>query len=185
MLIRTVSMFLWLFLIGSLGVGEVGAAQGDGPAWKPFRSEAGRFVVDMPGTPKVEHRQRRSFIGDIGIHIFVGLEHPDRYTVEYSDLPGLAVTFAGHGTIYNHAKGELLLKTLGKEKSFEKVTLNGLEGVRLIYETPLMNTHPTMHGEAYMFLVDKRLYVIDATVSIEHSQDKAHEFFKSFRVESN
>ena len=96
----------------------------------------------------------------------------------------MAVTFAGSDTIYSHAKGALLKKTLGKEKSFEKTTLNGIKGVRLVYETPPMESHPRMHGEAYMFLIDKRLYVVDATVSAEHSMGKARKFFASLRIDS-
>lgn len=183
--VKPIVLGLFLFGLIFVGAGDADSAQGGEVVWQPFRSEAGRFVVDMPGQPEVENRQRKSFIGNIAIHLFVGMDQHDSYTVEYSDLPGLAVTFAGDSTIYDHAKGELLLKTLGKQVSFEKTTLNGLRGVRLVYETPRMQDHPRMHGESYMFLIDKRLYVVDATVSFDHSQDKARRFFKSFQIKHN
>jgi len=184
---RTVLTFIALCLFGLIGVGfgDADAAQGDGGVWKPFRSEAGRFIVDMPGKPEEDTTHTRSFIGTVTNHVFVGTEDHDLYTVDYSDLPGVAVTFAGDATIFSHAKGALLKKTMGKETSFEKTTLNGMKGVHLVYDTPPVENHPRMHGESYMFLMDKRLYVVDATVSLEHSQDKARAFFKSFRINPN
>ena len=186
MRIRLMSTAVGLILFGLfyIGFGVAGAARGDGAVWKPFRSADGRFVVDMPGAPKLETTHTKSFIGTITNHVFVGIDDHDRYSVDYSDLPGLAVDFARDETIFSHSKGALLKKTLGKQKSFEKTTLNGLKGVRLVYDTPPVENHPRMQGEAYMFLIDKRLYVVDATVSVKHSQDKARAFFKSLRIET-
>jgi len=127
--------------------------------------------------------QTKSFIGTITHYLFLSRDRNEVYTVSYSDLPGFALKFAGSNTIYKHAKGSLLLETLGKERSYEDTTLNDLRGKHLVYDMADPKTNVDVRGEAYFFLVDKRLYVIDTNGLLGRNPAHAQRFLSSFRIE--
>ena len=177
-----------LFLFATLLVVtcSFGAASDDGkePSWRLFKSQAGRFSVEMPGTPAEKETQRKSFIGTITSRLFLAKDQNGEYTVTYSDLPRFAVSFAGHNTVFSHAKGALLMETLGKEQSYEDATLNSIRGKRLVYDLPdPAGTGTDMRGEAYFFLVARRLYVIDANVPLGRTRTDANHFLSTFKIE--
>lgn len=155
------------------------------PSWQQFKSEPGRFSVEMPAEPQPQQLQTTSFIGTIIHYVFVSRDDDEVYTVSYSDLPGFALTFTGRNTIYNHAKGALLLQTLGKEFSYQDTTLNGIRGKHLVYDMPDPKTDVDVRGEAHFFLVDKRLYVIDTNGLLERKQAHVKRFLSSFRIEES
>ena len=152
------------------------------PTWKKFELESKRLSVSMPGTPKKREIHNKSFIGDIvtdEYYVDIGL---DAYSVELTDLPGFAVTFSGAETIYEHAKGALLKTTLSKSVSFSDITLNGVKGKRLIYDTPTKPGHPEMQGEARFFLFGDRLYSADAVVETDGGKEKLERFFTTLEI---
>ena len=74
------------------------------------------------------------------------------------------------------------METLGKEQLYEDATLNGVRGKHLVYD--MADPHTTdMRGEAYFFLVKRRLYVIDANVPKGHTKTDAHHFLSTFHIE--
>ena len=79
-------------------------------------------------------------------------------TAEYSDLPRLAVIFGGEHTIYKRSKNAFLKSVNGREISFNDFTLYGRQGKELVYKTP------TRFGKVKFLLVDKRLYVLQASI---------------------
>jgi hypothetical protein len=162
----------------------VGLAAGDGPrAWIAFTSHEGQFSIEMPTEPQLSERHTRSFIGTVSDHIITAWSEDERFTVEYTNLPHVAVLFAGPDTIYDHAKGALLKQTLGKTVSWLDTALGGHEGKRLVYDLPPMPGKPKMYGEAELFLVVDRLYVIDATVPAGAAEARARRFLDSLQIE--
>jgi len=119
---------------------------------------------------------------DITTHEYYVDDGLDAYSVEYVDLPGFAVAFSGSDTIYEHAKGALLKKTLSKTISFTDITLSGVQGKKLVYDTPTKPKHPEMQGEARFFLFDHRLYIADAVVEMARSEAKLGHFFSSLEI---
>jgi len=160
-------------------------ASGDGgeSSWRLFKSEPGRFSVEMLGTPQQTETQTKSFVGTITHHIFLLKDSTGEYTVSYSDLPGFAVKFTGSNTIYSHAKGALLMETLGKEQRYQDTTLNGMHGKHLVYDLPDPQGSVDMRGEAYLFIIGTRLYVIDANVPQGRSQAGIRHFFSTFHTQ--
>ena len=152
------------------------------PAWKKLDLETQGLSVLMPGTPKMKEIHTKSFIGDITTHEYSVEDGRDSYSVEYTNLPGFAVAFSGSDVIYDHAKGALLKTTLSKTISFSDITLNGVKGKRLVYDTPTKPGHPEMQGEARFFLVDDRLYSADAVVEMQGGDKKIERFFSSFSI---
>ena len=153
------------------------------PPWLVLKYEPGRFSVEMPGEPQRVDTHTKSFIGTITTHLFIARNRDEEYTVSYSDLPGFAVKFAGSRTIYDNAKGALLMETLGKEQQFANAALNGMQGKYLVYDMPDRQTKVDMRGAAYFFLVGQRLYVIDVNVPLGEMPTDGPRFFSSFRVE--
>ena len=152
-------------------------------AWQELRLEAEKLSVVMPGTAKKKEIHSSSFIGDITTHEYYVDDGPDAYSVEYVNLPGFAVAFSGNDTIYEHAKGALLKKTLSKTISFTDITLSGVRGKKLVYDTPTKPKHPEMHGEARFFLFGHRLYIANAVVEFAGNEAKLGHFFSSLEIE--
>jgi hypothetical protein len=179
------ALVVFLFAAGSIFLlsSRAASAEHTAPSWLSFKSEAGRFSVEMPRKPEQTQQQNKSLIGTITVHLFLSREPNGEYTVSYSDLPGFAVKFAGTNTIYDHAKGALLLETLGKEQRYEDVTLAGKHGKFLLYDMPDPQRNVDLRGEAYFFLVGKRLYVIDANVPAGEIRTDARHFLSSFRID--
>jgi len=173
-----------ILIFGLLTSGVVMAQEGNTgeSEWRVFHSKKGRFSAAFPGTPTKKETHTESFIGTTTNHIFVVWNDQRKFTVDYSDLPGLAVTFAGHDTIYNHTKGALLKKTLSKETSYEDITVQGIDGKRLAYDMPPIKGHPEMHGQAYLLLDDGRLYVFDAQLPVSDKEKAAQRFLSSIRI---
>ena len=181
---RTVSRgLLWVTLLAATTGLIVSAAQGDSkPAWKKFELSDRRLSVLMPGTPETKDIHYKSFIGDITTHQYSVTSGRDSYLVDFADLPGFAVAFAGKKSIYDHAKGALLKVTLSKSISFSDITLNGIKGKKLVYDTPSKPGHPEMQGEARFFLVGDRLYSADAVVEMDGGDEKLRHFFSSLEI---
>lgn len=170
----------WLALvaIAALHGSDVRAEE----AWTTFAAKEGRFSIDVPSQPVKSETKQKSFIGTVTNHIFTAESGRDRFTVDYSDIPHFALHFAGPETIYEHAKGALLKQTFSKPVSYTDVTVSGEKGKRLVYDTPPVQGHPEMRGDAILVLVGARLYVIDAVVPESEADAKAKRFLSSLEI---
>ncbi|MBF2097709.1 MAG: hypothetical protein IGQ88_04950 [Gloeomargaritaceae cyanobacterium C42_A2020_066] len=146
--------------------------------WVVFRSDAGRFAVSMPGQPTESQSQQATPIGPITNYGFGIKVDTQSYSVNYSDIPPIAMQFAGADTIIGDAKGSLLKDTNGQEVSFTDVTVSGNPGKRLVYA--IEGSQPS-YGETYFLIVNNRLFVVNATVP-KGSEALAEKFLSSFQV---
>lgn len=151
-------------------------------SWQEFKSDNGHFSIQLPSTPNIQTTHQDSLIGHVINHVIVANIKDSNFGVDYSDLPGFALDFTGIDTIYSHATGALLKKTLGKLQSSIDFNYQGHSGKHLIYNIPPVPDKPAMYGEAYMFLIDKRLYVIDATAP-SNTSTQVHHFLNSLRFD--
>lgn len=168
-----------------IGVAVIGVQDAMGtskPAWSEFKSESEHLSVLMPGMPKAREKHNKTFVGDIKTFEHSAREGLDTYTVDYTILPGFAVSFSGNDGIYQHAKNAVLKATFSKPISFTDVTLNGVQGKKLVYDTPTRPDHPEMHGEAQLFLVDDHLYTVNAIVEMNGADEKLEHFFSSLKI---
>ena len=176
---RIVRTSLVLGFIAVVGFAERSSSN---VAWQRFSLHDQGLTVSMPGEPKSKKLHSTSFIGDIVTHEYYLDKGLDSYSVDFTDLPGFAVAFSGNDIIYEHAKGALLLDTLSKPISFTDVTLNGVTGKKLVYDTPTKPGHPEMQGEARFFLTGDRLYIADAVVEMKGGNEKLARFFASLEI---
>jgi hypothetical protein len=183
MRIRVTATLLALSFLASFAItGLLGSVARGEQDWATFTSKAGRFSVEMPGQPTKSETHQKSFIGTVTNHIFTAESGEDLFTVDYSDIPHVALHFAGPETIYEHAKGALLKQTFGKPTSYDDVTVSGAKGKRLVYDTPPVQGHPEMRGDAILVLVGNRLYVIDAVVPEAEADAKSQRFLSSVKI---
>lgn len=175
---------LVILSLGTTAMIAFAATSSSSAPWKIFTLESQSLSVSMPGTPKMKELHTESFIGNITTHEYYVDDTPDSYSVEFTDLPGFAVVFSGSDVIYDHAKGALLKQTLSKVISFTDVTLNGVKGKRLVYDTPTKPGHPEMQGEARFFLAGDRLYTADAVVKMGGGTEKLKQFFSTLMIKN-
>lgn len=169
-------------VLGAAAVGVRGAAGTSVAPWITFKSETEHLSVLMPGTPQAREKHNKSFVGDITTVEHSAKEGLDTYTVDYTTLPGFAISFSGTDGIYDHAKNAVLKDTISKPLSYTDITLSGVTGKKLVYDTPTKPGHPEMQGEAQFFLVGKHLYTIDAVVEMKGADKKLAHFFSSLEI---
>lgn len=146
--------------------------------WVTFSGPEGEFSVQMPEKPQATSSTSQSPVGPIVEHFFTDTEGDTTYTVNYQDLPRIAVLFGGAATIYDNARGGLLKDALGKQTSFTDQQIGGKAGKALTYETG----HGTV-GKAWFLLVGERLYVIAASTPKGQPTDNLDKFLVSFKLE--
>jgi len=103
--------------------------------------------------------------------------------MNYNHAAGMALEFAGAGTIYEHARGALLAQTWSRATSFEPATIQGHPGRRLVYDCPPRKGKPEMTGRALLVLIGRRLYVADAVVPEGEGGARAERFLRSLRFD--
>ncbi len=108
------------------------------------------------------------------------------FTISDSKIPGLALTFAGSGTILKNAAASVVSKAFAKLDSSTNQKIDGAPGVVVRYEASdfKKKDHPGYHGIAIIFIVDGRLYTINSILSKESADNKAaqEKLLKSIQV---
>ncbi len=163
-LVRIIDITWLLISIFALGIANAQDQKNTFPvvSWQKYKSVDGRFSIEFPSNPVTKITHQESVIGHITNHVFESKTSIGRFTMDYSDLPGFAVAFTGNDTIYSHARGGLLKKTLGKVQSSKDILFHGHSGKYLIYDIPQAPDKAKFVGQAYIFLIDKRLYIVNA-----------------------
>lgn len=138
-------------------LGEVAVVDEQG--WKRVSSKEGGFDVLMPGEPSFTHTIKDTRVGEVEENLFEYASKAGDFAVEYTDLPGIAVLLGGTKAILRKVKGELLKNEKGKQVEYFRIKQEGEKGAELAYTTQ------TQVGRARFFLVDKRLYVVVASVA--------------------
>ena len=152
-----------------------------GAGWFSFSSTEGGYQILFPQKPQKQTAVHKSIVGDIGENTYsapggTGTE----YSVEYSNLPGIAVTFGGDGGIMDKAKKGLLQDCQGQEQSFSDTSLQGFPGKELEYRFT-GGDGKTQYGKARFYMVKKRLFVLVAT-SPKPNPSNWGKFFNSFTL---
>lgn len=174
--VNRASMFL--LLLGLL-VGPAMASQ----EWTPFRDGDGRFQVLVPQAPGHRTQVTETPIGAITNHVFMARSAKGSFTISYSDLPGVGIAFKGGAEGIFDEAATALLKGLGATAIGQKRVKHGGRNAReLTYEAPGTPESGPLQGRARMFLVGKRLYVVDAVIRTSGDPKELPRFLDSFEV---
>ena len=82
-------------VLGAAALGVRSAAGTSVAPWITFKSETEHLSVLMPGTPQAREKHNKSFVGDITTVEHSAKKGLDAYTVDYTTLPGFAISFSG------------------------------------------------------------------------------------------
>lgn len=167
----------WLALT-SVGTTSVAVAD----EWRVFRSEEGGFRVEMPGEPSAADTVEKTFVGDVTNHLFTVQLPAEEFTVEYSDLPHLALVLGGPSTILKKAKEALLKDVRGNDLTFRLFRKKGNERAELAYVG--REDNPGVFGFARFFVRGDRIYVVHFMLGGERRIDpeRVTRFLGSFSI---
>lgn len=151
--------------------------------WRVFHSEEGGFQVEMPGEPVPSESVEKTFVGSVTNRLFTVQSPSEEFTVEYSDLPHVALVFGGPTTILKKAKEALLKNVRGGELAYRLFRKKGYEGAELAYAGQADN--PGVFGFARFFLRGDRIYVVHYMLSDGKpiDPDRVQRFLGSFRID--
>ena len=168
-IIKKVIVCLTVFIIPTLLCSNLHAK------WQTISSEKGKFTISMPGKPQFKESIDKTVVGQICENTYSYKTKNMTLTVEFQDLPGIALIFGGN-MVYNKSAKAFLKNVNGKKIYYKKFKENELIGKELYYETP------TRLGWVRFALVRNRLFVLQAsfTKGVKGASIK-NRYYKSFR----
>lgn len=136
----------------------------------------------MPGEPVASESTEDTFVGSVANHLFTVQLPSEEFTVEYSDLPHLALVLGGPTTILKKAKEALLKDVHGEDLTFRLHRKKGSERAELSY-AGRPGDNPGVFGFARFYLRGDRIYVVHYMLSDVRPIDpeKVSRFLGSFR----
>jgi hypothetical protein len=170
-------LLLWPLLLapGARGGAPAGAP---GWEWQRYRSEPGRFTVDLPGPPVTTRSKRRSLVGTIASVEYLVEAPPFELRIEHHDVPALASLFVSERGLLERAQEDLVEGEEARTLEAEELHRDG----RLVREVHY-RLAAGRDGRARFLLVEGRLYVLAALYPRERAADPAlARFFASFEV---
>lgn len=159
-----------------------GAYPESGRTWHPFRSDAGRFSILMPGAPVVTTTSRFTLLGRVNETKYLALHNGAHFGLEYYDVPRLATFFLSTETIFDMVKEGLLEDTGGEELRYEESSLQGYPARLFTYQVP---GTPAFVEEVMLVIVANRIYNLSLGGPPEGASNSSLEtYFQSFTVRS-
>ena len=153
------------------------------PRWQDFRSEEGRFRVELPGAPRVERSAHRTVMGsvtEVGFRVAWG---DVEVAVVYEDIPAAAVWLMPPGVILERAAASLVEDADGGEIESGESKWRGHPAWELRYRLP---GSPALESQVRLVLVEARLYLVAARWPKEQAvPPEVARFRASFEVEGN
>ncbi len=146
--------------------------------WATFEPDDGAFSILFPGKPEEQTESVSTAIGDIETQFFIAEQKDRAYSVNYADYPREIIIVsdaeamldgAGMGAVSN-VDGELL-----DEK---EITLDGYPGREIEIEVK----EDDIIVRARFYLVENRLYVVQAVSKSKASAPDIDKFLDSFQL---
>jgi hypothetical protein len=164
------------FLTGFLFAGAVCAEDKPAPKWEEFKSEPGRFSVQLPGKPSEQVRTAKTSGGMVMLHFFTVQTDKVAYMVGYVDYPAATVQEQGPDTLLEGNRDSFIATVKGKLNLDKKITLDGNPGREITVET---DQGPKFRLRE--FVVKERVYQVLARSS-DLTQPEVARFEDSFKL---
>ena len=168
-----------LMLVCSILLAACGAAS---PSWQDFSSDAGKFTVSMPATPKETSQSVDTAAGKIDLHLFTAQVGTSAYLVSYSDYPADMMSQADPAKVLDGAMNGAVTNVSGTILSSQDVTLDGNPGKDFTADGKI--TKPgdgSVRGRIY--LVKNRLYqIIIVGLKDQIPAADADKYMQSFKL---
>ncbi len=153
-----------------------GASMAEG--WHRIASADGKASVLFPvplDPSKVRTMEDRTPAGKTTTRVLTYQDDGKLFTISSTQLPGLAVRLAGEEKVLKKSKEKLLAKAYSEEVSYEQYTGTDVAKVMVLkYDSANYEKegHPGFTGVAAMFVVDKKLYVINSMLTKGQDEEK-------------
>ncbi len=157
--------------------------------WYRVQSRDGRASVLFPFIPEdVTELRTRTPGGSVVTRVAEHQGDGILLSISASQLPRLAVRFAGPEFILDNSKGGVLSSAIGRELSSEPLELEGARAALVMrYEAAHFEDerHPGFAGLALFAFVDSYVYVINSMISKSTPDNEAmqEKLLRSFRIE--
>jgi hypothetical protein len=169
----------WLLAAASALSITVAAAGGE-LEWLRFRSERGRFAVQLPESPEEIRATRVTLGGGVRWTEYRARRGATELRVEHHDLPWLAKLLLTTDGLLKRAKDGLVSEEHGHELSSAGVSVQGYPAREVSFR---VRAEQELAGDALLVLVGRRLYVL-VTLGPQAERDAStlDRFFRSFEV---
>jgi hypothetical protein len=156
------------------------AAAGADPDWLRFRSERGRFAVELPASPEEVRGRRATLGGSVHWTEYRAQAGATGFRVEHHDLPWLAKFLLSAPALLNRATDGLVEEEDGQELSRAAVSVQGYPAREVSFR---VRAEQELAGDGLLVLVGGRLYVVVALgPQAERDAATLDRFFRSFEV---
>lgn len=133
------------------------------------------FSASFPSPPTRTVQFNKSPVGKIKAHRYVAQDANGHFTIEVSQLPGIAVAFGGRKTIYRRAEKAFLKKTQSTKLASHWQKVQGIP----VHQLSFIGSQG-QQGEAWFLLVGKKLYVLVG--KSQNNLAAVQAFLSSFRL---
>jgi hypothetical protein len=145
--------------------------------WVTVSPATAGFTVKMPAPPKLSRSNSKTPLGEVTTQLYTCSRPWGSYTLTYTDLPGMAVTFA-LDRVFEDARSEVLKDAQARQLSYTDSTQ--FEGKDLSY------VNERIQGWTGFYLMGDRLYVADVRVKKGSPKQKyVDPFFASLRLQED
>ena len=152
--------------------------------WQTVEGPKGKVSVMIPKPVATKETEKKTLAGTLKTLVRKWDGSTAAYDFSYTEVPEIAIKIAGAEKIIDNAKGNVLSRAFGKEISFGEVTFDGQKAQHLVYETAHLedDTHPGFHGEAYLFVLDGVLYVVNVMTESDAETAELKKFLSSVKI---
>ncbi|HLO52062.1 MAG TPA: hypothetical protein VK211_26905 [Kamptonema sp.] len=140
--------------------------------WQEFSSPEGKFVVTMPGIPKLKSE---NFSGRVLNHTLKFAKGKELYLVRYFDVDSV-LTPTDIKLTLNSVVATFVVGANSKLIEERDISINNYPGKEFEFESLTPEQPP---GIGQVFIVDRRIYGIVVTTP---EPDNAQKFIQSFRL---
>jgi hypothetical protein len=166
----------WIALVALVCVCGPARAERD---WSAFRSETGRFLVELPAAPEVHTESSITFFGAVRHTKYTLRVENALVAVEVHEFPAVAATLLPSHAILEHTRRGVLEDTHSRQIESHARTVQEMPALDFTYEMP---GTPTRRERALAVLVDHRVYLVTGmTEGSPGSHPEIGRFFESFR----
>jgi hypothetical protein len=143
-------------VLGLAGAARAEAASEEAPL---FRSSEGGFAARFPGTPLYDEAHQTTLLGALRTRGWEVERGALLTRVARHDVPALGLLVLGAEALLERAARDLLEDTRAREPRADPASYRGYPGRHLRYEP---GDRPGEVEDAWLYLLDRRLYVIFA-----------------------
>lgn len=172
---RDVAATAWVVLLHAIGASAL-----DG--WQPFEGPDAAFRLEMPTTPAIQSKERGFPPFDFVSTVYTARIGDDAFGLNHTDLPRVALVFKSESSILDSARKGFLEDSNASETAFTETRFVGRAARTLLYTIPATLDRAALRGEAHLFFVKNRLYIVWAEVSDVIPPSEVESYFGSFRI---